>query len=359
MKKILILDNSTSSLYRFRKEVIAAFAADGRQVTVSAPDDGFLDKLKATAFIDTPISRHGKNPVRDFALILRYRELMREIRPDIVFTYTIKPNIYGNLAAASCGIPVISTVTGLGRAFEANGLLSHVVKHLYRAAFRKTARILFLNRDDMEFMRNAGLLPGRERLLTSGEGVNLSEFPAMEYPDAQTVSFLYAGRIMRSKGIGQLIEASRKLKAEYPGAFTVTLIGYHEDDLLSGKQEWEDAVHYAGFQQDIKPFLRDAHCVVLPSYYKEGMPVSLLEAAASARPLITTDINGCREAVEDTVTGFLCRPYDAENLYDCMKRFLELPHERRAEMGKASRRKAEAEFDRRMTVDTMMELAGW
>lgn len=358
MKKALILDNGTISLYRFRKEVIAALISAGWQVTVSAPNDGLLDKLEAfgMTFIDTPIDRHGTNSMRDYALLRRYRKLIREIRPHVVLTYTIKPNIYGNLAAKKFGVPVISMVTGLGETFINDNMVSRIVKLLYRLAFKKTSRILFLNHEDMEIMRDARLVSGQEYLLLSGEGVNLDEFPAMDYPESPVVSFLYVGRIMRAKGIGQLIEASRRLKTGYPGQFSVTLIGYHEGDM---KDEVEQAdregiIHYAGFQPDIKPFVRDAHCVVLPSYYKEGLPVSLLEAAASARPLIATDIGGCREVVEDGENGFLCKPRDADSLYDCMKRFLDMPDGQRAEMGTTSRHKAEMGFDRQKVADVIM-----
>jgi len=355
-----MLDNSSISLYRFRKELIAALVASGWQVTASAPNDGLLDNLEkpGLTFIDTPVDRHGANPVRDYALLRRYKRLMRETRPDAVLTYTIKPNIYGNLAAEKFGLPVISMVTGLGETFINGGLVSRIVRPLCRAAFRKTARILFLNREDMEIMRGARLVSGQEYLLASGEGVNLDEFPAMDYPTGPVVSFLYLGRVMRSKGIGQLIEAARRLKVEYPDKFSVTLIGYHEGDIVEEVERaaLEGVVRYAGFQKDIKFFLRNAHCVVLPSYYKEGLPVSLLEAAACARPLIASDISGCREVVDDGVNGYLCRVRDAESLYGCLKRFLEISDERRAEMGESSRRKVEAEFDRREVVSKVADL---
>lgn len=360
MRNVLILDNGTIALYRFRKEVVAALIAAGWRVTVSAPNDGFLDKLLelGITYIDTSVDRKGTSPVRDYYLLRKYRRLMCDIKPDVVLTYTIKPNIYGNLTAKGLNIPVISMVTGLGEAFIYDNSISRLVKVLYRLAFRKTSRILFLNQDDMEIMREAGLLSGQERLLISGEGVDINEFPVIEYPDTDTVSFLYMGRIIRPKGIGQLIEASRRLQAERPGAFTVTLIGYHEGDMSGEVERAERAgiIRYAGFQKDVKPFVTSAHCVVLPSYYKEGLPVSLLEAAASARPIIATDIGGCREIVGNGVNGLLCKPRDTDSLYECMKRFLDLTNDRRMEMGKNSRNKVEAEFNRAYVVDMMLKM---
>ena len=359
MLKLLILDNSSTSLYRFRKELIVALVSAGWLITVSAPNDGFVAKLEELGinFINTPVDRHGINPMHDYTLLRRYRSLMCEIWPDIILTYTIKPNIYGNLAAQNIGVPVMSMVTGLGRSFIKDNKLLHIVKILYRRAFKKTARIFFLNREDMEIMRSARLVSGQEYLLASGEGVNLDEFPVMDYPASPIVSFLYIGRVMRYKGVGKLIEAACRLKAEYPDKFSVTLIGCCESDIEKEVKQaaLNGVIRYEGFQKNIKSFLLDSHCVVLPSYYKEGLPVSLLEAAACSRPLIATNISGCREVVDEGVNGFLCQAGDVSSLYDCMKRFLTISYEQRAEMGELSRRKVETEFDRRDVVNKMID----
>ena len=359
MKTILILANGTMSIYRFRKELIATLVGKGWQVVVSAPNDGFLDELQSLGitFIDTPIDRRGTNPIRDYALIRHFRTIMRDIQPDVVLTYTIKPNIYGNLAANGLGIPVLSMVTGLGDAFLRNDIINRIVKILYRSAFKTTACVIFLNHEDIEIMRNSRLLNGRSYLLKGGEGVSLDAFPLLEYPDAPVVSFLYVGRIMRTKGVRELIQAARRLQNEQSGAFEVTLIGYHEGDIKDEVEQAqrEGVVHYAGFQKDVRPFMQQAHCLLLPSY-KEGMSVALMEAAAMGRPIITSNISGCRELVEDGVNGFLCKPKDVDSLYDCMERFLELTNEQRTEMGQASRRKVEAEFDREAVVVEMVAL---
>ena len=361
MKKILILANGTMSVYHFRRELIAALVSEGWQVFVSSPEDGFSDELRALGItcIDTPLDRHGTNPCRDYALIRRYRAMIRELGPKILLTYTIKPNIYGNLAAKGLNIPVISVVTGLGDAFLREDMVSRVVKILYRRALEKTACVVFLNREDLEFMRDTRILAGPGLLLSGGEGVNINEFPALDYPEASVISFLYVGRIMRTKGVGELAEAARQLRAEYREAFDLTLIGYHDGDIKDKVEqaEAEGVMRYAGFQKDVRPFVQTAHCVLLPSY-KEGMSVALMEAAAMGRPIIATDIGGCREIVEDGVNGFLCKPKDVYSLYDCMKRFLSLPAERRKEMGAASRRRARAEFDRQTAVRAMTDLIG-
>ena len=357
-KTVFILTNNSVGLYRFRKEVMLDLLAKGYKVFVASPNDGFIEELKAldVTYINTPISRRGANPFRDYALYKQYCALLKEIQPDIVLTYTIKPNIYGNLAARKLNIPVISTVTGLGDAFFCKGIVSWIVKFLCRCAFRKTLCIMFQNIEDEKILRNVGIIKNQRVLQVPGSGVNIDEHNVLKYPEESKINFLYIGRILRSKGIGQLISATRKLKLEYPDAFTVGLIGFNEGDI---SEEFDQAIQegiisYAGFQNDIIPFIQDAHCVVLPSY-KEGMSNVLLEAAACGRPLITTNVSGCREIVDDEVNGFLCEAQDIESLYNAMKRFIGLPQKQKIEMGQASRQKVVASFDRRLVVKAMVD----
>lgn len=357
MKKILIIMNSTISLYRFRKELLEALAAKKWQVFVSAPNDGLLNELKTLKiqqFIDTPINRHGTSPVEELKLLLRYRRMIRKIRPDIILTYTIKPNIYGNLVAKSLHIPVISTMTGLGDAVMGGNAVSRFILLLYRYAFRSVSCVVFQNVEDEKILRRERIVVSQNSLQVMGSGVNLEEHILIKYPDAEDVSFLYIGRIMKTKGVELLIDAARRLKNEGNNKFTLTLIGYHEGDIKHTVElaEAEGIVLDAGFQEDIKPFIRKAHCVVLPSF-REGMSNALLEAAAFGRPLIATDVSGCREIVDET-NGFLCKAQDLDSLYQCMKLFLDLPDEKRSEMGAASRRKVEAEFDRKSVTETIL-----
>jgi len=358
VSKVLILTNSTLGLYLFRKELISALILQGYQVYASSPYDGCTSELKSLGItlIETQYDRGNTNPIRDVLLFLHYKKLVREIKPDIILAYTIKPNVYGNLAAKGYKVPVISTITGLGEVFIRSSLVSFIVKVLYRAAFKSVKCVVFQNREDEHIMRSARIIHDQKVLLVNGSGVNLIEHTSLEYPCIPIVSFLYIGRIMETKGIEQLIMASRRLKLDNSGEFSVTLIGSYDGNV---REKVETAVNegiifYLGFQSDIKPILRNAHCIVLPSYYKEGMSNALLEAAASARPLITTDISGCREIVEDGINGLICKPRDADSLYICMRDFLMLSNEQRKNMGIASRRKVELEFDRIDVVDSML-----
>jgi len=355
-ERVLILSNNSFGFYRFRKELLEALVKR-YEVYVSTPDDGYIDEMKAIGikFVDTPINRRGVNPFKDLALLRRYRFMMREIKPDVVLAHTAKPNIYGNLAARRLKIPVISAITGLGDGFHNKNIVGSIVKFLYRVSLRKTVCITFPNRDDEGIMRRAGIIRDHHRVLfVSGSGVNLQDYQVLEYPESDEVSFLYMGRIKASKGVGELIEASRKLKLESKSGFNVTLMGMDEEEVSMDEAIKEGVIRYIGLQKDIVPHVRAAHCIVLPSY-TEGMSNSLLEGAASGRPLITTTAPGCKEAVDEGVNGFLCQPADAHGLYECMKRFTLLSNDERLKMGLASRRKVENEFDRNLVVDIMLK----
>jgi galacturonosyltransferase len=333
---------------------------------VSSPDSEFkkisefTQKIKdlGCSYIDTYVDRRGANPLKDYALYREYRSLLREIKPDLALTYTIKPNIYGNFAANKSNIPVISTVTGVSGGFFRGGVISMAVKTLCRAAFRKTASVVFQNSEDEALMRRYKIIKGQRTLMVPGSGVNLKEYEVLDYPDTPVTSFIFVGRFMRAKGVIELIEAARRLGAEYPDSFTVTLVGFGESDINQEveRAEQEGIIINAGFKEDVIPFYRDSSCVIMPSY-KEGMSNVLLEAAASGRPLIATDVSGCRETVDDGVNGFLCKPKDADSLYNCMKRFMSLPYETRAEMGRASRGKVEKSFSRDIVIATMIKEA--
>ena len=357
MDKLLIMANGTICLYRFRKELISALA-EYQQVYVSAVDDGFAEELKALGitYIETPCDRRKANPFRDFVLLCRYIWLMHKIKPDTVLTYTIKPNIYGNFAARIFGIPVISTISGLGDGFLNKGIVGRIVKILFKFAFSKVATVVFQNEEDEFAMRQAGIIKNQRVIQVPGSGVNLEEHEILNYPKKTDVSFLYIGRIMYSKGIYELINATRRLKADRAYDFSVNLLGFGEDDTydLVKEAEKDNIISMQGFQKDLVPYMEDAHCVVLPSH-REGMSNALLEAAARGRALIASGISGCREVIEEGVNGFLCAPGDEESLYDCMKRFLDLSQLKRAQMGVSSRKKVEKTFNRKIVVTAMLK----
>jgi len=358
IKTVLILTNSTINLYRFRKELIERLLTDGHSVYLACASDGFEQELKDTgaAYIDTPLNRRGTNLIQEYKLYRQYCRIIREVRPDVILTYTIKPNVYGNLAARRTGTLVVSTITGLGETFMHGGLKGRLIKHLCKWSFKTADCIVFQNTEDEAILRQENIIDKQRILHVPGSGVNLQTHHLLPYPPDATVSFLYVGRIMKAKGVLQLIEATRRLLSEMPNTFTVTLMGFSEGDLQQELEmaENEKIIINAGFQKDIEPFVKTAHCIVLPSYYKEGMNNALLEAAASGRPLIAADISGCREIVDDEYNGFLCKPQDADSLYDCMKRFIELPYKDKVQMGIASRAKAESQFDRNVVIEAML-----
>lgn len=356
MKKILIIVNSNIGYYFTRKELMSELVNQGYQVYMASINDGFVEEIEAlgVTYIETPYDRRGTSILQDHHLYKNYLQMLKKRKPDIVLAYTAKPNIYGNMAAHRLKIPVIANITGLGDTFLKTGLLSHLVKFLYRTALKKTPVITFQNQDNVEIMRRANVLKNQRVVMLPGSGVNLEQYIALPYPEetVEEIRFLFVGRYLHSKGIGELITATRNLKKQNKYNFKVTLIGYEDDDVIEKIKTAvaEGIVEDCGFQKDVLPFLEQAHCMVLPSY-SEGTSNALLEAAASARPLITTNTGGCRETVDDGVSGFLCEVADATGLEKCMERFLTASHADRVRMGQASRRKMEQTFDRKIVIE--------
>lgn len=354
--KILILANNDVGLYQFRRPLIEALLAKN-DVSISLPYGALVEPLKAEGcvFLDTPVDRRGINPMTDMKLLGRYRRMLRAEKPDLLLTYTIKPNIYGGLAAKKARIPYAVNITGLGTAFQKQGILRKMVVFLYKMALKKAKVVFFENAHNRQVFLDEGIIPAQKACLLSGAGVDLSHYTPQHYPDGP-VRFLFVGRVMKEKGIGELFEAMERLHAEGERC-VLDVLGLHEEDfaekIVKGqRQGW---LNYHGYQQDVRPFIKKAHCFVLPSYH-EGMANTNLECAAMARPLITSDIPGCREAVTPE-SGILCKPQDAESLYWAMKTFLALPKEARESMGKASRAHMEAVFDKKKVVaDTLAAL---
>jgi len=359
MRTVLILANSTMGFYRFRKELVSSFTSLG-EVFLASPDDGFVDEITALGakYINTPFDRRGMNPFRDLRLFFCYKSLIKQTKPDIILTYTVKPNIYGNFAAKRFKVPVIATMTGLGDSFSSKGIVSRLVHFLYRTAFKKTSAITFYNQEDEDIFRSAGIIKNQKLLRVPGSGVNLSEYDELDYPisndENDSVKFLFIGRVLRSKGIPELLEAARRLKTEYANKFELTLIGPHEGDVrtIVIDAEKNGLIRHFGFQKDIRPWVKDAHCIVLPSHY-EGMGTALQEAAAMGRPLISTNTSGPRETVKNGINGFLCKPKDSDSLYECMKKFIDLSSENKLKMGKASRSRAETHFNRNIVINAV------
>lgn len=350
MSKILIVTNHSYMLYRFRLELLDALAKTN-DVLISTPFVGHEDDLQAHGFrlIETAVDRRGINPKTDARLLSFYFRMLRREKPDLVITYSIKPNIYAGLACSTLGIPYCANVQGLGTAFQRRGLAEFVTV-LYRAAFRKAKTVFFENEADAAVFRSKRIIPAERQHVLNGAGINLEHYALQPYPEHDAVHFLYLGRIMREKGMDELFAAARRLHSEgYP--FVLDLVGFFEDEYQTEVEELqaEGIAVFHGFQAEPRPFYAAADCVVLPSYH-EGMSNVLLEAAATGRPIITSDIPGCREAVDDGVSGYLCRVRDADSLYAEMRRFMEMDPVTRRAMGAAGREKMKRAFDKDQIV---------
>ena len=352
-KRILVLANNDVGLYRFRKDLLAALLGAGHEVYISLPDGGFISELVQLGcrFLDTPIDRRGMNPLHDSKLFHQYRAILKEVKPDLVLTYTIKPNIYGGLACRMVHIPYAVNITGLGSAIENGGWLKKFVLALYKPALKGARVVFFENAGNRDTLAATGVVPQGRDVVLSGAGVNLEDYPYQSYPQEGAVRFLFVGRVMHEKGVDELFAAAKRMKQEYGDGVEFHIVGSFEEGYKPLMDELEKAgvVKYHGYQSDMKRFYAMASCVVLPSYH-EGMSNVLLEAAASGRPLITSDIPGCREAVEDGNSGYLCPAKDANALYGAMQRVMKLSVEQRSEMGCRGRERMEQRFSKTAVV---------
>lgn len=355
--KILILANFDVGLYQFRRELIEALLKE-HEVVISLPDGALVRPLEEMGcrFIDTFVDRRGINPVTDGKLFVRYLKLLRQEKPDLVVTYTIKPNIYGGMACRLLGIPYAVNITGLGTAFQKQGALRALVTGMYKTALKKAKVVFFENRGNMQVLLDKKIVTADRCRCLNGAGVNLAHYRCAAYPqDGGTFRFLFIGRVMAEKGVDELFEAMERLRRE---GFDCTLdvLGHFEEHYEAKIRlgEAEGWLHYHGQQKDVRPFIEKAHCFVLPSWH-EGMANTNLECAAMGRPLITSRIHGCMEAVEENVSGLLCEPRNTDSLYAAMKRFLTMSAAEREAMGLAGRRHMQAYFDKKKVVAETMK----
>ena len=353
--RILVLANNMNGLMSFRMEVMQAMVEKGYEVYISVPYDKRYDEQVGEIglkIIDTAIDRRGINPVTDMSLIKCYCKIMKELRPDVVLSYTIKPNLYGGLACKWAKIPQLVNITGLGTAVENPGILQKFVIGLYKLCLKNVRVMFFQNKANMEFCRERGMISGRPNLLP-GSGVNLSRFIPTEMPDGDVVKFICIGRAMKQKGTGDYLDMAEIIKKEYPHTEFHVLgacdDGEYEERIK--RMHAEGTIIYDGVTTDVRPYIKNVHCTVHASYYPEGMSNVLLESCASGRAIITTARPGCGEIVDEGVNGFITRPHDVEDLCRQVRKFLTLTKEERAAMGRAAREKVEREFDRQIVID--------
>ena len=352
-KTVLVLTNHAGGLYSFRKEVMKAIVDDGFQLYISVPDsdEGHVNYFKEIGchIIKTGFDRRGMNPVADFALMLKYREMINRLKPVAVLSYTIKPNIYGGIACRLTKTLQIANVTGLGDAMENGGLLQKLTTTLYRFGIGKAHQVFFQNVANRDFCLRCGIADGNSIVLP-GSGVNLTDHCAQEYPPDGVIKFLFIARLLKDKGVEEFFVAAKAIKIKYPET-EFQILGWVEGDYESQLNALvkDGTINYLGTTSDIRPYLLNVHCTILPSYH-EGMSNVNLESAANGRPVITTDVPGCRETVDDGKTGLLVEAKSADALIRGIERFLALPYKQKAMMGQLAREKVEKEFDRQIVI---------
>ncbi len=358
--KILIVSNVTAGLASFRSELIETLTKK-YEVIILASDNGRKEKLDALGakIIVLELERHGTNPIKEIKLVSTYKKYMHEIKPKIVFTYTIKPNVYAGIAAASLGIPYVANVTGLGPAVENGGWIQKITIPLYRYGLRRAQKVFFQNTSNCNFMIKHHMVKKGQYDLLPGSGVNLKKYTLQPYPQSDTVDFVFISRVMREKGIDQYLYAAKVIRKKYHNT-RFHVCGDCEQNYTDTLRELSDdgTIIYHGRIENIVEMHKQCACTIHPSFYPEGMSNVLLEACACGRPIITTDRPGCGEIVDDGVNGYVIKQKDSSDLIEKIEMFLRLGIEERKQMGQAGREKVEHEFDRQIVIEKYLDEIG-
>ena len=354
--KIAFVGNSSKTMYNFRYGVMAALAKDGYQVTVIAPRDSDITPFRQAGirFISIEIDCKGMNPFLDLKLVRELTNLYKKEHFDYIFHYTIKPVIYGGWAAAMAKIPQTSVVTGLGYTFIRKGWINRLSQWLYRNSLRHANEVWFLNQEDKTLFVERNIVAARKARVISGEGVNMERFkPSTGTPT--NFSFLFVGRVLWDKGVGEFVAAAKEVKKQHPKVCFKILgpLGASNPASISSEQmdEWEKTgvIKYLGETNDVVPYIANTSCLVLPSY-REGVSRVLLEAASMAKPIIASNVPGCREVVVNGLNGFLCEPQNTSSLIACMMHILSLSEEERQEFGKNGRERIHQLYDEEIII---------
>lgn len=353
MGTIAILTNSINGLYSFRRELVEELLKKNSKIIISAPVDTKTIYFKDIGcnMVETNISRRGTNPISDFKLLINYIRIINKTKPDVVLTYTIKPNVYGGIACRLTSTPQIANITGLGTAVESKGLLQKITLVLYKVGLKKSKCVFFQNKENMNFMQSNDVGSENGKLIP-GSGVNLSHYQLMEYPESNDINFLFISRIMKQKGIDQYLDAAKHIKKKHPNT-VFHVLGNCENSYREILEEMHEKniIQYHGRQDDVREFHKISHCTIHPTYYPEGMSNVLLESAACGRPIISTNRSGCREIVDDGINGFVVEQQNSQDLIEKVEKFLKLSYKEKKQMGLAGRAKVEKEFDRQIVVD--------
>ncbi len=360
MGKILILANTSWAIYNFRKELIIALQKKGYNVIIVSQKDDYTEKIEklGAKYLGLEYDNSSKNPINDIFLLLKIIRIFFKEKPALVLTFAIKANIYGNFGARICGIPIISNISGMGSLFINFNLVSKMTLKLYKFSLTKTSKIFFQNNTDYLLFKNSGIIAKQNTDVLPGSGVDLKRFKSNKINNDmdEKVKFILVARLLKDKGIVEYIAAIKSIKPKFNNVVFQLLGEIWPKNPSSIKKEevdnWVDLglIDYLGFTEDVRPFIEAADVIILPSY-REGMARTLLEAASMSKPLIATDVPGCREIVENGINGYLCNVKDSKDLEDKMLKMLNLSSNKRKEMGLNSRKKMEKEFDEQIVID--------
>ncbi len=363
MKRILIIANDESTILNFRCEIVSAFVQAGFDVTVCYP---LAENTESIASLGckvehVTVSRHGKDVLKDIKFLFDCKKLIKTHQPDIVLTYTVKPNIYASIACQMTKTPYLNNVTGLGSILQNGGALSKLILKLQKFGYRKSSCVFFQNIENRDKLKELGVIKeSTPTAILPGSGVNLEKQKYEPFPSDDGITrFVIVSRVRADKGYNEFFEAAQSIKQKYPNT-EFHVIGWYEEEALTpmvDKLHSEGIIIYHGkkLQEEVHEIEKNCNCLVHPSYH-EGMANVLLEAAATGRPVIASNIHGCMEAFEECVTGFGCEPKSAASLAEAMEKLVHTPHEKQIEMGKLARRKMEKEFDRNIVAQKYIEM---
>lgn len=358
--KVIIAGITDGGIYRARKSLIELLISQGHSVVVIAPNTGVADKLKVLGvkYYDLKIDRHGLNPIKELGVFRFFRSVLKKEKPNIVFSFTIKPNLYLGISCRMLNIPCVMNITGLGEGLMHEGRTKQMLLKVYPIATKKTACIFFQNTFNRQFFIDHKLADPNIFRMVPGSGVDVMNFTPMEYPDEKDgIRFLFVSRIVKDKGIDELISAIKVIKSKH-GDVELHFVGGCADEYKESLEEWksEGLIVYHGrvAPEEMKDYYKMAHCLIHPSYH-EGMANVILESAACGRPCMASDINGCKEGIDDGKTGFVFKVKSSEAIIEKIEAFLALSHEEKIAMGLAGRRKMEKEFDRSIVTNAYMD----
>lgn len=355
-KRVLLIANEYTTIVNFRMELVSALIRKGHTVSVALPLHERVAEIRALGceVYSLPIDRKSKNPLKDFMIIRHICKILKAFKPDMVFTFTIKPNVYGGIACALNHVPYVSTITGLGSSIQNGGVMQQFSLLLYRLGLRNAQKVFFQNIANRDVLCNNKIYTGAYEMIP-GSGVNLDRFHLMEYPAGEKINFVFVARVMKEKGIEEFFEAVKYIKAKYPQCY-FHICGPYEGAYETQLKDLEQRgiVVYHGMVSDMPRIYKFAHCIIHPSYH-EGMANVLLESAACGKAIICSNINGCKEAVVDGVNGLLADVKSAESLKRKIEQFVLLSHEEQRSMGLAGRKKMEHEFDRNIVVNKYLK----